>query len=1303
MAITEVSVENPPETGGEDPYRFLFDNSPQPMFVYDRETLRFLAVNEAALRKYGYSRDEFLSMTADAIRPASEVPRFLEALRTVFQPNSFLPAGFWKHRSKSGEIFEMEVAWSAIRFGGRDATLAIVNDVTAHRQAEAGLALRYALTRLLSESSGDVMGKAMRCLCESLEFDAAEFWQPDAGAPALAGKTIWQAPPPEDAELLDAPATLVPLAARQGVLARVWTCGQPDWLTDVGAEPGYRDRAASLRKAGISRGLAFSLRGPSGTSGVAVLLSRRQLPWDPHIDDLMVDIGSQMGHHLERCKAEEELRELFDEAPVPYHEIDRNGVVVRVNRAECRLLGMDASEIVGRYVWDCVSPEERGTSMASVRRKLAEGKLRPPYERTYRASDGRESVFQIHESLITGPAGEVRGIRTAMLDQTEAKRSRQQIEFQAGLLEQVKDAIVTFDRDFKVTYCNGVAERLFGWTAEEARGRKYQELIADDLSDADREALHAEILERGFWRGEFGCVNRRGERLVLDDSSSVLRDRHGDPQGVIAMVRDITASHRMENALRATEDRLTLAQTLLSIGSWEIDLRTQKSKCSEQLLRLYGISGFREGLTFEEWVERLHPDDRDWMIAEVKANEARRDTVDRQYRVVWPDGTVRWLHSKTRVVLDVRGRPAKLIGADFDITEHKRTEERLRILSDAVEQSPVSILITDLDGRIEYANPKTTEVTGYTFEELRGQNPRILKSGHTSNEEYQKLWATIPTGEWSGIFHNRKKNGEFFWEAAAIRPILDSSGKATHYLAVKEDITERRAMEEALRISEERFRIAAENSGDIIYEWDLASGRVRYGGRSREYGTFLGATATQFFDSLHPDDRQRVDSAVRRHLENGSPFAEEYRVVLPSGEVRYWSDHASAVRDAAGKPYKWIGVTKDVTELKAAERANAELAAIVESLDTAIISNDAAANVLTWNAGAERIYGYSAAEMVGRSISVLIPEDHMHEEQEILEKIWRGERTSHLETVRVTRSGEHIPVLLTVSPIRDRAGAVVGAARVASDITRIKLLQRQLAQAQKLESIGQLAAGIAHEINTPIQYIGDNAKFLEEAFRDLVRLVEPPPESGLAALDIDVDYLRDEIPKALEQLLEGVSHVARIVRAMKEFSHPGPVEMTPVDINRAIESTALVSKNEWKYVADLTTDLEPGLPPVPCLAGEVNQVILNLIVNAAHAITDVVRGTGGKGTIRVSTRRCGEWVEIRVSDTGTGIPEAIQPRIFDPFFTTKEVGKGTGQGLSIAHSVIVQKHRGGIKFETQVGVGTTFVIRLPLEARGEET
>jgi PAS domain S-box-containing protein len=275
-------------------------------------------------------------------------------------------------------------------------------------------------------------------------------------------------------------------------------------------------------------------------------------------------------------------------------------------------------------------------------------------------------------------------------------------------------------------------------------------------------------------------------------------------------------------------------------------------------------------------------------------------------------------------------------------------------------------------------------------------------------------------------------------------------------------------------------------------------------------------------------------------------------------------------------------------------------------------------------------------------------------------------------------------------------------------------LEVQLRQAQKLEAVGQLAAGIAHEINTPTQYISDNVRFLEEAFTSLCDIVKE--ESGLLAEATrdsaladrassileriqreDLDYLLDEVPKAIQQSMDGLGRVSAIVKAMKVFSHPGTEGQVALDLNQAIENTVLVARNEWKYVADLETELEPGLPAVTCFPGEINQVILNLVINAAHAIEAVVGGTGGKGRITVGTRHAADAVEIRVADTGTGIPAAIRERVFLPFFTTKPVGKGTGQGLSIVHSVVT-RHGGTVDFESEEGKGTTFLVRLPIRA-----
>jgi len=277
--------------------------------------------------------------------------------------------------------------------------------------------------------------------------------------------------------------------------------------------------------------------------------------------------------------------------------------------------------------------------------------------------------------------------------------------------------------------------------------------------------------------------------------------------------------------------------------------------------------------------------------------------------------------------------------------------------------------------------------------------------------------------------------------------------------------------------------------------------------------------------------------------------------------------------------------------------------------------------------------------------------------------------------------------------------------------------EQELRQAHKLEAVGRLAAGVAHEINTPVQFVGDSVEFLRTGTADLIRVVDvlravrqrvldgsPSVEMARASLELeeelDLSYLVEHLPLAGERALDGTRRVAFIVRSMRDFAHPDSAEMAPADLNEAIASTLTIAESEYKHVAELVTDYG-DLPPVCCHVGAFNQALLNIVVNAAHAIGDAPGFGAGRGTIVVRTRRDGDDVVVSVADTGGGIPEAVRERIFDPFFTTKEVGRGTGQGLSVARTVIAEKHHGSLRFETEVGKGTTFFIRLPL--RGSDT
>ncbi|WP_353612780.1 HAMP domain-containing sensor histidine kinase [Mangrovibacter phragmitis] len=289
-------------------------------------------------------------------------------------------------------------------------------------------------------------------------------------------------------------------------------------------------------------------------------------------------------------------------------------------------------------------------------------------------------------------------------------------------------------------------------------------------------------------------------------------------------------------------------------------------------------------------------------------------------------------------------------------------------------------------------------------------------------------------------------------------------------------------------------------------------------------------------------------------------------------------------------------------------------------------------------------------------------------------------------------------------------------------LDELRITQSQLLQAQKMESIGQLAAGIAHEINTPAQYVSDNVGFVKSASDSLLHLLDAAliladsvreqmtEMPALQAFDTalkktKVDFFRQQVPNALDESLEGLGRITKIVSAMKEFSHPSQNEKEYADIREIINTTITVARNEWKYVATLNTYFADNLPQVPCLRDMIGQVILNLVINAAHAIADKVQaGVKEKGNIEISVIPKNDYLEVKVKDDGTGIPENIRNRIFEPFFTTKAVGKGTGQGLAIVYSTIVDKHNGQIRCESEPGIGTTFIIELPLHyiAEGNE-
>jgi PAS domain S-box-containing protein len=657
--------------------------------------------------------------------------------------------------------------------------------------------------------------------------------------------------------------------------------------------------------------------------------------------------------------------------------------------------------------------------------------------------------------------------------------------------------------------------------------------------------------------------------------------------------------------------------------------------------------------------------------------------------------------------------------------------EEIRKLALVASRTDNCVIITDPSGEIEWVNLGFTRLTGYSRDEVIGHRPGNKLHGPKTDPQTKAL---MHDGLLSGLGFkvdvlNYRKDGSTFWISMDVQPVHDESGKIIQFIGIGIDMTERKRQDFALRDSEDRYRSIVETAHEGIWLVDAEASTTFVNPRMAhmlgyETTDMVGKSVFDFMDLEAAKSAEKLLERRRSGIAETIDFCLRHR----DGNQIWTMVTSAPILNHEGLYIGARSLLTDITERKAAEEklaaAHAENELILATITTALIGLDINERISRWNDAAERIFGFTRDQVLGKKLGECGLALDWGELYLAMNTCLSDSKSVDVLGIAYQRpdgrDGTLDMSVVSSWSLHGDGAEGLGMILMATDTTARKQEEIQRQQGQKMESIGQLAAGVAHEINTPIQFIGDNLRFLGDTFNDLGAVLAAhgqlldgvrtgQPTAGLVAgVDeatkrADVAYLTEEIPKAITQSLEGITRVTEIVRAMKEFSHPDQGEKKSVDLNKAITTTLIVARNEYKYVADLVTDFADHLPPVPCIVGEFNQVVLNLIVNAAHAIADVIAkaggNSGGKGTITVTTRRSDDHAEIRIRDSGTGIPESARKKIFDPFFTTKGVGKGTGQGLYIAHAVVVKKHGGTLTFETELGKGTTFIIRLPLTAR----
>ena len=511
------------------------------------------------------------------------------------------------------------------------------------------------------------------------------------------------------------------------------------------------------------------------------------------------------------------------------------------------------------------------------------------------------------------------------------------------------------------------------------------------------------------------------------------------------------------------------------------------------------------------------------------------------------------------------------------------------------------------------------------------------------------------------------------------------------------------------------FEVITENAADMIAVIDRAGNQLY---NSPAYQKVLGYSPqdlkeTSPVEQIHPEDRQRVLEAAEKTRLTGRGERQEYRIRHKDGTWRILESVATAIPNEEGQIERLVIVNRDITERQLAEetknRSDQLFRSIAENSADLIAVVDQDGHRIYNNPAYERLLGYTPEELKGTvSFQQIHPDDRPRVTRAAQQALKTG--VGQIVEYRMQRKdGTYVTLESHGSFIRDSHGEIESSVISARDISH----RRMALQTEKLSAIGQLAAGIAHEINTPVQYVSDNIAFLSDTWNQLDAAmafcltpahasVTSDSHSSAAVISAsppeDWDWLRQQVPKAIAQSLEGIRRMRKILVAMRRFSHNGGGEREQVDLNEALDATLTIAQNQIKHIADVQTDFQPNLPRLECYADEMNQVFLNLIVNATHAIREASKKQAReRGKLTIRTRQIDNDVQIEIQDNGTGIPLSVCARVFDPFFTTKQVGEGTGQGLTICHDIVVQKHRGNIWFDTELDRGTTFFIRIPIQ------
>ena len=995
-----------------------------------------------------------------------------------------------------------------------------------------------------------------------------------------------------------------------------------------------------------------------------------------------VEVTEKVLAHKKIEESESSLRAIIETTPECVKLVASDGTLLQMNPAGLEMVGADCLEgVVGKSVYDLIAPQDR-ERFRQFNERVCRGE-RGSLEFDIVGLKGVRRHMETHSAPLRNPDGAMVQLAVTR-DVTDRRRSEQALQQSEKKYREFAEtatiALHWVGPDGIILWANQAELDMLGYSAEEYIGRHIAEFHVDApiIDDILTRLCRGEKLREyeARLRAKDGSI-----RNVLIDSSVLFED--GKFIHTRCFTRDITQHKLAEQALRESEQRLRVVTDASPVMIW----MSGKDK-----LCYYFNKVWLEfvGRTLEQEMgsgraENVHPDDFDRCLQIYVTSFDKQQPFEMEYRLRHHSGQYRWIldHGVPRYAPD--GSFEGYVGGCLDIQDQKEAAEKLRHAAEELRESEEryrtvaetasdAIVSVDESGTILFTNSATRQVFGYASKELIGKNLSMLMPGHQRPEAGtgQRNSYGKPT-ELAGL---HKDGREIPLEVAFGE--YTKAGKRYSTLFAR-DIAERKRSEERLRQSEMEFRGLANSMPTLVWMANPDGWVFWYNQRWYEY---TGTTPEQMegwgWQSVHdPATLPKVLERWKQSISTGAPFEMTFPVRGADGSFRPFLTRVTPVRDHRGNVTRWFGTNTDVSvevqiqeKLQTALFASQKLAAIVESSNDAIVSKDLRGVVTSWNRAAEQLFGYSAQEMIGRPITVIIPPELQNDEEMILQTIGRGKRIEHYETIRQTKSGERIQVSVTISPIRDEAGNVIGGAKIARDVTQQKNTEQALRTTERLAAVGRLAATVAHEINNPLA-----------AVMNLIYLSKQSAGNDVKKL----------LASAEEELVRIAHLTKQTLGFYRESKEPTKITLASV-VDSAISIFTPRMRNKGITV-DREIKQDPEIYAVP---GELRQLVGNLLSNSIDAVD-----SGGRIQIRVSLATTDglftRGVRLTIADSGTGIPEQLRARVFEPFFTTKK-DVGTGLGLWICKG-IVDRYCGLIRIWSRTTAGrsgTIVSVVLPL-------